>query len=137
MGNIKALTLLAAGLITVAVFAGGYIFAAEQQAAAPANLNAIHDPMSRNYDSDCLKCHAAILQEGTSDPRVLSFHQAMLPYTPGYSSRKGPQSKNCTTCHQDAIDFTQESGSSLRRSVSVESCIYCHGRSGPGPTFYR
>lgn len=99
-------------------------------------LNGIHDPMSRSYDSKCLSCHASILKEGTSDPRILSFHQAMLPYVPGYNARKGPQNSNCTMCHRDAIDFTQESGSSLRRTVSVESCVYCHSRSGPGPNYY-
>lgn len=105
-------------------------------AAAAANLNAIHDPHSRSYDSNCLGCHARVLSETTKDPRVLTFHQAMLPYVPGYSARKGPQNANCVMCHRDAIDFEQESGSSLRRTVSVDSCIYCHGRSGPGPNYY-
>lgn len=100
------------------------------------NLNAIHDPASRGYDSRCLSCHAAVLKATTTDPRVLMFHQAMLPYVPGYKARKGPQDNNCVMCHRDAIDFNQESGSALRRTVSVESCIYCHGRSGPGPRYY-
>ena len=100
------------------------------------NLTGIHDPLSRNYDSDCLKCHASILKQSSKDPRILAFHQAMIPYTPGYSARKGVQNKNCVTCHRDAIDFSQESGSSLRRTVSVESCVYCHGRTGPGPVYY-
>ena len=101
-----------------------------------ANLTGIHDPLSRNYDSDCLKCHASILKQSSKDPRILAFHQAMIPYTPGYSARKGVQSKNCVTCHRDAIDFRQESGSSLRRTVSIESCVYCHGRTGPGPVYF-
>jgi hypothetical protein len=77
-----------------------------------------------------------VLKETTSDPRILTFHQAMLPYVPGYSARKGPQDANCVMCHRDAIDFQQESGTSLRRTVSVDSCVYCHGRSGPGPQYY-
>lgn len=105
-------------------------------AGAAANLNAIHDPQSRSYDSNCLRCHADVLKKTTKDPRILTFHQAMLPYVPGYNARKGPQSVNCVMCHRDAIDFAQESGSSLRRTVSVDSCVYCHGRSGPGPNYY-
>jgi cytochrome c553 len=100
------------------------------------NLNAIHDPGSRAYDSRCLSCHAAVLKATTTDPRILTFHQSMLPYVPGYNARKGPQDTNCVMCHRDAIDFDQESGSALRRTVSVESCVYCHGRSGPGPKYY-
>ena len=106
-------------------------------ATAPQNLTAIHDPLSRAYDSNCLSCHADILKQSSSDPRVLAFHQAMIPYTPGYNARKGAQNKNCVTCHRDAIDFRQESGISLRSSVSIESCVYCHGRSGPGPVYYK
>ncbi|HEX9149194.1 MAG TPA: hypothetical protein VF958_08550 [Thermoanaerobaculia bacterium] len=105
-------------------------------AASTTSLTGIHDPLSRNYDSDCVKCHASILKESSRDPRILAFHQAMIPYTPGYSARKGVQSKNCVTCHRDAIDFRQESGSSLRRTVSIESCVYCHGRTGPGPAYF-
>ena len=101
------------------------------------NLDAIHDPLSRAYDSRCLSCHAALLKETTSDPRILMFHQAMLPYVPGYSARKGPQNANCVMCHRECIDFNQESGTALRRTVSVESCVYCHGRSGPGPQYYK
>lgn len=105
-------------------------------AGAGANLNAIHDPHSRSYDSNCLGCHTDVLTRSTKDPRILTFHQAMLPYVPGYNARKGPQNVNCVMCHRDAIDFEQESGSSLRRTVSVDSCVYCHGRSGPGPNYY-
>lgn len=101
------------------------------------NLTGIHDPRSLTYDENCLGCHASILTQSSSDPRILPFHQAMIPYTPGYNAHKGTQNKNCVTCHRDAIDFRQESGSSLRRTVSIESCAYCHGPSGPGPVYYR
>lgn len=107
-------------------------------ASAPetANLTAIHDPLSRNYNSKCLDCHASILKESSRDPRLRAFHQAMVPYVPGYNARKGVQNGNCVTCHRDAIDFQQESGVSLRRTVSIESCVYCHGRTGPGPVYF-
>jgi hypothetical protein len=109
----------------------------QDDASVAVNLTAIHDPMSRSYDSDCLKCHAAILEESTRDPRVLAFHQAMIPYVPGYNARKGVQNAHCITCHRDAVDFDQESGTSLRRTVSIESCVYCHGRTGPGPVYFK
>lgn len=131
---------LAAGALVLVILLLVTPAGADEKAAgatAPQNLTAIHDPLSRAYDSNCLGCHAEILKQSSSDPRVLAFHQAMIPYTPGYNARKGAQNKNCTTCHQDAIDFQQESGVSLRRTVNIESCVYCHGRSGPGPVYFK
>ncbi len=134
--------------LTYAAAAGAFILVAfvlatpagagEKTAGATAqqNRSAIHDPLSRSYDPNCLNCHANVLKDGSGDPRLLSFHQAMLPYVPGYNARKGPQNKHCQACHSEAIDFQQESGVSLRRAVNIESCFYCHGRSGPGPTYY-
>lgn len=113
------------------------LFGALISAQSPKNLVALHDPQSPSYDGQCLKCHKSVLTTPSLDPRIASFHQAMLPYTPGYSPRKGPQDTNCIFCHRNAVDFDQESGSSLRRNVNVEACIYCHGRSGPGPIYYR
>ena len=61
----------------------------------------------------------------------------MLPFTPGYIPRKGAQDLNCVFCHRAAVDFLQKSGAELRRRVSVEACVTCHGPSGPGPVYYR
>lgn len=129
------IVVLAAATGTVPLRAG----TAETTAAAavPANVSAIHDPDSAHYDADCLSCHASILKETSKDPRVPGFHQAMLPYVPGFNARKGAENKHCVTCHRDAIDFDHESSTSLRRTVSVESCVYCHSRSGPGPVYYK
>ncbi|MGC8915644.1 MAG: hypothetical protein ACP5NF_01535 [Thermoanaerobaculum sp.] len=118
-------------IVTVAVLAGG--LAAQQGV----NLQAIHDPQSQSYNPRCLSCHQGVLRDGSQDPRVASFHQAMLPFTPGYSARKGAQDNNCVFCHRNAVDFDQGSAASLRRNVAVEACVYCHGRSGPGPVYYR
>lgn len=101
------------------------------------NATAIHDPESRAYRADCLTCHDAILKQTTSDPRTQAFHNAMLPFTPGHNPRKGAQNANCVFCHRAAVDFTQKSGAALRRAVSVEACVTCHGPSGPGPVYYR
>ncbi len=120
-------------LLTIAVWAGAIAFAADPAV----NATALHDPKSKAYNSQCLSCHADVLKETTSDPRVQAFHSAMLPYTPGYNPRKGAQDKNCIYCHSVAIDFQQKSGASLRRTVSITACVNCHGRSGPGPVYYQ
>lgn len=101
------------------------------------NATAIHDPDSSAYRKDCLTCHDAILKQTSQDPRVQPFHNAMLPFTPGYNPRKGAQNNNCVFCHRAAVDFTQKSGAELRRAVSVEACVSCHGPSGPGAVYYR
>ncbi|MHB0968530.1 MAG: hypothetical protein ACYC7A_09150 [Thermoanaerobaculia bacterium] len=141
-GNVTALILAGALFIVLAAGLGVQRVAAaegaEGEAAAPVpNLAAIHDPDSDEYESDCLSCHRHVLTEATADPRLLPFHKAMIPYVPGFNARKGVESKHCTTCHRDAVDFAQESGSSLRRNVSVASCIYCHSSNGPGPVYYQ
>lgn len=105
--------------------------------AQAANATALHDPESKAYRSDCLTCHADVLKKTTLDPRVQTFHNAMLPFTPGFNPRKGAENKNCVFCHRAAVDFVQESGAELRRKVSVEACVSCHGPSGPGPVYYR
>lgn len=127
--SIAAVALLAL-LLAVAGLPGG----ADAQAT---NATAIHDPESKAYRSDCLTCHADILKKTTLDPRVQTFHNAMLPFTPGFNPRKGAENKNCVFCHRAAVDFVQESGAELRRKVSVEACVSCHGPSGPGPVYYR
>lgn len=128
--------LVSIGTVGLASSATGQAEPAEAPDNGSVNLTAIHDPLSRQYDGNCLGCHADILKQSSQDPRILAFHQAMIPYTPGYNARKGAQNVNCITCHREAIDFRQESGTSLRRTVSIESCVYCHGRTGPGPVYF-
>ncbi|MBK9091094.1 MAG: hypothetical protein IPL90_19485 [Holophagales bacterium] len=127
-------TFVALALLPLLAVASAPFPGADAQAV---NATAIHDPESSSYRSDCLTCHAAILKETSQDPRVQTFHNAMLPFTPGYNPRKGAQNTNCVFCHRAAVDFTQESGAELRRTVSVEACVSCHSRSGPGPVYYK
>ena len=54
--------------------------------ATAANATAIHDPQSSSYKADCLTCHADVLKQTSADPRVQTFHNAMLPFTPGFGS---------------------------------------------------
>ncbi len=125
---------VALALLPLLALASAPFTGSEAQAAT---ATAIHDPQSSSYKSDCLTCHADVLKQTSADPRVQTFHSAMLPFTPGYNPRKGADNKNCVFCHRAAIDFTQESGAELRRTVSVEACVSCHSRSGPGPVYYK
>ena len=122
-------------VIVLLAAAGGAPFGVSDAQAV--NLTAIHDPASPSYSSKCLSCHASLLGETSQDPRVQTFHNAMLPFTPGFNPRKGAQDKNCVFCHRGPVDFTQGSGAELRRQVTAGACVSCHGRSGPGPVYYK
>ncbi len=99
------------------------------------NLLALHDPKAAEYDGDCLKCHSDILKETSKDPRILPFHQAMMPFTPGYNPAHGPNNDVCVQCHR-FVDLRMDSAGALRKQVNPELCALCHGPSGPGPKFY-
>lgn len=99
------------------------------------NLLALHDPSSPMYNDDCLSCHADVLTDQTQDPRILSFHQAMLPYTPGYNPRHGASNDTCVQCHR-FVDLKMDSAGALRKQVDPSMCALCHGPSGPGPVYY-
>ena len=101
-----------------------------------ANILAIHDRSSSDYDGNCLECHAGVLEEGSQDPRILSFHQAMIPYMPGYNPAHGPSNETCTQCH-DQVDLLLDSSGGLRVRVNPELCALCHGPAGPGPVYYQ
>jgi cytochrome c553 len=99
------------------------------------NLQAQHDPTSSSYDDDCLSCHGDVLTEQTQDPRILSYHQAMMPFTPGYNPRHGPSNDVCVQCHR-YVELRMDSAGALRKHVDPTMCALCHGPSGPGPVFY-
>ncbi len=101
----------------------------------PDNLLAIHDVASSSYNGDCLSCHSGVLTEQTEDPRILSFHQAMLPFTPGYNPRHGASNDTCVQCHRH-VDLVMDSAGALRKQVDPALCALCHGPSGPGPVYY-
>lgn len=106
-----------------------------QGTAAP-NLLTMHDPQSADYNGDCLSCHAGVLTETTQDPRIPSFHQAMLPFTPGYNPAHGPNNDVCVQCHR-FVELQTDSAGALRKQVDPALCALCHGPSGPGPVFYQ
>lgn len=105
-------------------------------AAATPNLAALHDRESSSYNSDCLSCHADILKESSTNPRIPGIHQKMLPYTPGYSPTKGPTNATCQKCHF-TVDYEATLAGGIRKQVSASSCALCHSPAGPGKPLYR
>ncbi|RMG46603.1 MAG: hypothetical protein D6718_05250 [Acidobacteria bacterium] len=99
------------------------------------NLLALHDPESDRYDGRCLACHQEVMERTSADPRVPSFHVAMVPYTPGYNPAKGTTDAVCIQCHK-YVELEIDSSGALRKHVDPELCALCHGPSGPGPVFY-
>ncbi len=99
------------------------------------NLLALHKPTSSSYDENCLSCHGDVLTEQTEDPRTPSFHQAMMPFTPGYNPAHGPDNDVCVQCHR-YVELSMDTASALRKQVDPAMCALCHGPSGPGPVFY-
>ena len=99
------------------------------------NVAAQHDVDGPEYRADCLTCHSDVLTEQTQDPRIPSFHQAMMPYTPGYNPAHGPNDDVCVQCHR-FVEISQDSAGALRKQVDPQMCALCHGPSGPGHPFY-
>lgn len=99
------------------------------------NLLALHKPDSGSYDPRCLSCHEGVMEEKTLDPRIASFHVAMVPYTPGYNPTKGVTDTVCVQCHK-YVDLEVDSSGALRKRVDPALCALCHGPSGPGPVYY-
>ncbi len=99
------------------------------------NVLAEHDVESSAYRADCLTCHSDVLTQQTQDPRILPYHQAMMPFTPGYNPAHGPNDDVCVQCHR-FVELREDSAGALRKQVDPEMCALCHGPSGPGPVFY-
>jgi cytochrome c553 len=100
---------------------------------AAANLLALHDSVSADYDPECIKCHGTKLNEKSLQRSVPSFHAAMVPEIPGY---QGGTDKDCQYCHK-SVDLLQQSAGTLRRNVKVEACTSCHGPAGPAKQYYQ
>lgn len=123
---------LAGGLtLAVAVHAAGTASASlgPPQAKSP-DLAALHDAGSPSFSKDCLTCHADVMKKSTLDRKVRNAHAAMVPFAPGYDSKKGVTSAVCVSCHE-RVDVVQHSAAQIRRNVSVDACVACHGKSGP------
>ena len=89
------------------------------------NLVAVHDRSSRQYDDNCLDCHAAIPSATSLDPTIEAAHPVMLSSTPGEDTEE-----KCVFCHR-SVDLLQFSAGNLRRHVDVTLCSVCHGPAGP------
>jgi hypothetical protein len=100
------------------------------QPVAVANVRALHDPASAQYDAECVKCHGDVLEEASLDARVPGAHPVMLPQVGGESDAV------CVKCHE-SVDFDRGgSAANVRRNVDVQLCSACHTRGGGGYPFY-
>lgn len=102
---------------------------------AEENVLAQHDVDGPEYRADCLSCHSDVLTQQSQDPRILAFHQAMMPYTPGYNPAHGPDDAVCVQCHR-FVEIREDSAGALHKHVDPQMCALCHGPSGPGPVYY-
>ena len=96
-----------------------------------ANIIAIHDRRSPQYEKDCTDCHKSILSEQSLNPSFSTAHVIMLPQTPGENT-----DVKCRWCHQ-TVDLRQKSAGNLRRQVDVTLCALCHGSFGVETQFYQ
>jgi len=96
------------------------------------DLIGIHDEESKNYNGDCLGCHADRLHEVALDGVTPTAHSQML-------RTFGGTDWLCVACHS-RLDFLTQSASNLREQVNMEEagCTSCHGQNAvPGvPQFY-
>ena len=94
------------------------------------NIIAIHDISSKQYNKNCLECHADIPNAKSLDPSIApAAHVAMFDFAPG----KPGDDKQCIWCHQ-TVDLVQGSAGNLRKQVDATLCAMCHGsidRNGP------
>lgn len=102
---------------------------------AVANIRALHEANSPQYNGDCLSCHRDVMQRTTLNPKIQDVHIVMMPFVEGYNAAKGPTNANCTSCHK-GVDFEGHSTAGIRNEVDAESCARCHGPAGPGKKFY-
>lgn len=87
------------------------------------NLVALHDRNSRQYDDNCLDCHAGVTTATSLAPDIEAAHPVMLSSTPGEDTEE-----KCVFCHR-SVDLMQFSAGNLRRQVDVTLCSVCHGPS--------
>jgi hypothetical protein len=101
------------------------------------NIIAIHDSSSRQYNKECISCHADILSAKSLEPSIPNVHVAMIPFAPGEEDEG-----TCVVCHRtvdlvQAAQSREKSKGNLRRYVDVTFCTMCHGPAGPGKQFYQ
>ena len=95
------------------------------------NIIAIHDSSSRQYNKECISCHADIPSAQSLVPSIPNVHVAMIPFTPGENDEE-----TCVVCHR-TIDLVQGSAGNIRKQVKATYCTMCHGPAGPATQFYQ
>jgi len=128
LGSLAALGILALVLVNPAARAAPGVSAGSPRADA-LDLAAIHDAGSPSYQKNCLRCHGDTMKKTTLDRKIKNAHAAMVPFAPGYSAKAGATNEVCATCHEK-VDVLEHSAAQVRRNVSVDICVACHGKSG-------
>ena len=95
------------------------------------NIIAIHDSSSRQYNNECISCHADIPSAQSLQPSIPNVHVAMIPFTPGENDEE-----TCVVCHR-TVDLVQGSAGNIRKQVKATYCAMCHGPAGPATQFYQ
>ncbi len=95
------------------------------------NLIAIHDPMSSQYNDNCIGCHGDRTNEVALDGVTPAAHSVMQFRFLGQGNER------CLSCHRNLPDFLSYSAGGLREPVNVErdlaaesSCTSCHSDGG-------
>jgi hypothetical protein len=121
------------------VLIGGLALVAARQGATESDgpprsnapgLMAIHDSNSPSFNKNCLQCHQDVMTRGTLDSKIKDAHAAMVPFAPGYDSKRGATNEVCIVCHTNT-DVLQHSAAQIRKNVSTSLCAACHNKSGP------
>ena len=86
-------------LATVTLFIWNPNILADDEATV--NLIAVHDSSSRQYNKECISCHADILSAQSLQPPIPNVHVAMIPFTPGEKDEE-----TCVVCHR-TVDLVQ------------------------------
>lgn len=102
-----------------------------------ANLIALHDAKSRQYNPNCLAsgCHADIFNRTVGNSSIRPPHSLV--------ERMGLPATGCQICHQSTdivrgIRGERGNAAKLGKNVDPEfRCYPCHGSLGPGKQLYR
>jgi hypothetical protein len=84
------------------------------------NLVSLHKDLSEIKMKDCVGCHDTH-NEKSLDRDIKTAHAVHEFFG----------AEGCFDCHKD-FDLNQESGSVLRKTVDMEKCIECHGKTSKG-----
>lgn len=114
--NIFLILLLLFGLLGL----GSLALPVAEEVDADVNLAALHKDLSEITIKDCVGCHDT-LSEQSLDRDIKTAHAIHEFFG----------AEGCFNCHK-GFDLDQDSGSILRKTVDMEKCLECHGKTSEG-----